>query len=153
MTEPEPWLRGPLPDINPIIGHLLRSSQQIREDIAKANLTAPRAGFHAKHLAGSTRRLCAYLAGRALTPDEIAAIPQENTIAETPAQLIAAVHTALDHYEQMIRELPPEDFATLRHVGRSRIPVTAIGLAIHIAEHGQRHVGQAIEAGRCRSDE
>jgi hypothetical protein len=44
--------------------------------------------------------------------------------------------------------LKPEDFGLMRHVGRRRLPVTAIGLAIHIAEHGQRHVGQAISAAK-----
>ena len=156
----EPWLRGILPDFDPATGHLIRSSEQIREDIGRAlaDLDPPEvwakplgmtsAGFHAKHLAGSTTRLCAYLSGRELTPDELAAIALEGTGHEAPRELIRQVSHALDGYESQVRELKPCDFATLRYVGRTRLPVTAIGLAIHIAEHGQRHVGQAIAAAK-----
>jgi hypothetical protein len=35
-----------------------------------------------------------------------------------------------------------------REVGRKRLPTTAIGLLTHIAEHTQRHVGQAISASK-----
>ena len=31
----EPWLRGVVPGINPVTGHLLRASEQIREDIER----------------------------------------------------------------------------------------------------------------------
>ena len=34
--QPEPWLRGPTPDRNPVIAHLLRASQHIREDVEGA---------------------------------------------------------------------------------------------------------------------
>jgi len=160
MFPSEPWLRGVLQDVDPAIGHLIRSAEQIREDIrrALADLDPPEVwarplgmtsvGFHAKHLAGSTTRLCAYLAGQELTPDELAAIALEGTGNETPRELIRQVGYSLDIYESQVRALKPEAFATLRYVGRERLPVTAIGLAIHIAEHGQRHLGQAIAAAK-----
>jgi hypothetical protein len=148
-----------LPDVYPVIGHLIRSSQQIREDLEKAlaplspaQIWESRVGFHAKHLAGSTRRLCAYLQGRALTQEELADIQREHVGNETASQLIEAANDALDAYEREIGKLRPEDFGSLREVGRNRLPVTAIGLAIHIAEHGQRHAGQAIEAAKRLSD-
>jgi hypothetical protein len=106
------------------------------------------AGFHAKHLAGSTRRLCAYLEGRGLTEEEVAAIPGESAGQENAAELNRLVDSALAIYERQVRALKPEDFASIRYVGRARLPVTAISLAIHIAEHGQRHVGQAISAAK-----
>jgi hypothetical protein len=31
---------------------------------------------------------------------------------------------------------------------RKRLQTTAVSVAIHIAEHGQRHVGQAINAAK-----
>jgi hypothetical protein len=160
MSLSEPWLRGVLPDLDPAIGHLIRSSEQIREDIARAlaDLDPPEVwampfrmtsvGFHAKHLAGSTARLCAYLAGRELSPDEIEAIAHEGSGKEAAPELMRGVGDALDAYESQIRALKPEEFAAPRYVGRARLPVTAIGLAIHIAEHGQRHVGQAIAAAK-----
>jgi hypothetical protein len=35
-----------------------------------------------------------------------------------------------------------------RYVGRKMLPSTVIGLLTHIAEHTQRHVGQAITTAR-----
>ena len=157
---PEPWLRGVEPGINPVIGHLLRSSQQIREDLtnAIAHLTveqlwtqpwtnsngAASVGFHARHLAGSTLRLCTYLEGNQLSETQLADLRRENDPGESAASLLAGVESALDRYETLLRNLPQEQFDTLREVGRQRLQTTAIGLAIHIAEHGQRHTGQAI---------
>jgi uncharacterized damage-inducible protein DinB len=36
-------------------------------------------------------------------------------------------------------------------VGRKGLPTTVIGLLTHIAEHTQRHVGQAIAAAKLAS--
>ena len=35
-----------------------------------------------------------------------------------------------------------------REIGRKKLPTTVIGLLTHIAEHTQRHVGQAISASK-----
>jgi DinB superfamily len=157
---PEPWLRGVIPGVDPVTGHLLRTSLHIREDIERAlqPLTITQlwampdemtpAGFHAKHLAGSTERLCAYLEGHELTAEQLAAIAGERAGSEPPGELIARVDTAFDRYDRIISELRPGEFGDIREIGRKRLQTTAIGLAIHIAEHGQRHVGQAISAAR-----
>jgi hypothetical protein len=156
----EPWLRGVLPEFDPVVGHLIRAVAHIREDLRRAldplrsediwakphGMTS--AGFHAKHLAGSTRRLCAYLEGRGLTEEEVAAIETESIGSEGADELIRWVDIALENYERQLSALSPENFGVVRFVGRARFPVTAIGLAIHIAEHGQRHVGQAICAAK-----
>jgi hypothetical protein len=157
---PEPWMRGIVPGINPVIGHLLRASEHIREDIERtiAPLSTEQlwarpngmtsVGFHAKHLAGSTERLSTYLEGRQLSAEQIAAMKAESTGEESAGQLIAAVRTALAHYEELARSLKPEHFGDIREIGRKRLQTTAISVAIHIAEHGQRHVGQAISAAK-----
>ena len=156
----EPWMRGILPGIDPVIGHLLRASEHIREDLERAiaPLTVDQiwakphgitsAGFHAKHLAGSTERLCTYLEGNQLTAAQLAAIDQESQGRDSAGDLIASVRRSLDRYEQLVRNLTPEKFGEKREIGRRRLETTAISLAIHIAEHGQRHVGQAISAAR-----
>jgi hypothetical protein len=153
---PEPWLRGIDAGLNPVIGHLLRSSQQIREDLSKAIAhltveqlwTPPCAGFHAKHLAGSTGRLCTYLEGHQLSDTQLADLFSESEPGESAAELIVRVGLALDRYETLIRSLSPEDFGAIREIGRQRLQTTAISLAIHIAEHGQRHTGQAISIAK-----
>jgi hypothetical protein len=47
-----------------------------------------------------------------------------------------------------VRGLRPEILREDRAVGRKRLPATVIGLLTHIAEHTQRHVGQAISAAK-----
>lgn len=156
--QPEPWLRGPNPDLNPVIAHLLRASQQIREDMAGAvSLLTPAqiwtrpemlnpVGFHLKHLAGSSLRLLTYLEGRTLSPQQLAEIPLEKSGDEDASALIASVNTAFDRYDAFVRNFTPDRFTELREVGRAKLPVTAISLAIHITEHGHRHVGQIVSA-------
>ena len=160
MTQPEPWLRGILPGLHPVTGHLIRASQHIREDLTQAlaplqpdeigatpdGMTS--AGFHARHLAGSTQRLCTYLEGSQLTAEQVAAIPAESTGSETAAELLRLVNQAFDRYENLVCALTPEHFGDIREIGRQRIQTTAISLAIHIAEHGQRHTGQVISAAK-----
>jgi hypothetical protein len=165
MTDlPEPWMRGIVPGIDPVIGHLLRASEHIREDLERAiaplsieqlwatpgGMTS--AGFHAKHLAGSTERLATYLEGRQLGAEQIASMKAESAGDESAEELIVAVRLALARYEELVRALTPEHFGDVREIGRKRLQTSAISVAIHIAEHGQRHVGQAISAAKlaCR---
>jgi hypothetical protein len=153
-------MRGIVPGIDPVIGHLLRASEHIREDLERAIAPLSReqlwatpqgmtsAGFHAKHLAGSTARLCTYLEGNQLSPDQLAAMKAEGSGDESAAELIEGVIRALSRYENLVRMLKPESFGEVREIGRKRLQTTAISVAIHIAEHGQRHVGQVINAAK-----
>jgi hypothetical protein len=153
-------MRGIVPGIDPVIGHLLRASEHIREDMERAiaPLTGEQlwatpsgmtsAGFHTKHLAGSTERLSTYLEGHQLSVEQLAAMKAEGTGQESAEQLLAAVRASLLRYEDLVRALSPEHFGDVREIGRKRLQTTVISLAIHIAEHGQRHVGQAISAAK-----
>jgi uncharacterized damage-inducible protein DinB len=153
-------MRGIVPGIDPVIGHLLRASEHIREDLESAIQAlskdqiwaTPRGmtsvGFHAKHLAGSTERLCTYLRGEQLSAGQLTALKAEGNGEETADELVAAVKAALEQYEELVRALTSEHFGDVREIGRKRLQTTAISLAIHIAEHGQRHVGQAISAAK-----
>ncbi len=161
MAQPEPWLRGVEPGIDPVVGHLLHGSQHIREDmeaaisgLSAAELWTPAhgvtcAGFQAKHLAGSTLRLCTYLIGEQLSAEQIVAMGAESAGHETAAPLLSAIAQAFDHYDGLIRALRPEQFGTLREIGRKRLQTTVVSLAIHIVEHGMRHVGLTIAAARA----
>jgi len=153
-------MRGIVPGIDPVIGHLLRASEHIREDLERAiaplsveqlwatpgGMTS--AGFHVKHLAGSTGRLSTYLEGHQLNAEQLAAMKVESTGTESAADLLAAVRAALARYEGLVRALSTDHFGDVREIGRKRLQTTVISLAIHIAEHGQRHVGQAISAAK-----
>src|SRR5471030_2032523 len=86
---PEPWLRGPIPWVHPLIAPLLRSFEQAREDLAQFTdgLTPEQlgaspdgfgsAGFHIRHIAGSTERLMSYLQNRELTVEQMKALRDE----------------------------------------------------------------------------
>ena len=153
-------MRGVVPGTDPVIGHLLRASEHIREEMERtlrplsveqiwakpSGMTS--AGFHAKHLAGSTERLCTYLEGGQLDEVQLAALKEEGQGQETADTLLGAIGAALTRYEQLVEALKPERFGEIREIGRRRLQTTAISLAIHIAEHGQRHVGQAISAAK-----
>jgi uncharacterized damage-inducible protein DinB len=62
--------------------------------------------------------------------------------------LLTSVNEALAQAEERIRSIDPATLAETRVVGRQRQPTTVIGLLVHIAEHTQRHVGQAISAAK-----
>lgn len=152
----EPWLRGPIPGISPLLAPLLASFQQAREDLSAATAslttsqiwTAPAGfgtiGFHLRHIAGSTDRLISYLQGRELTPAQMAALHEEKTPGATRDELLAAIERAFQDAEAVVRALDPDTLAEPRTVGRKRLPTTVIGLLTHIAEHTQRHVGEVI---------
>ena len=157
----EPWLRGPIPGVSPLLAPVLYSFQQAREDLARhtEGLTAAQlwvaapgsgsAGFHLRHLAGSTDRLMTYVQGRDLSEEQMAALRAEKEPSGTGRdELLGALDDAFRRAEGVVRALDPAVLAEARTVGRKRLPTTVIGLLTHIAEHTQRHVGLAIAAAR-----
>lgn len=161
MSElPEPWLRGPIAGVHPALAPAFYVFEQTREDLAThtAGLSAADVwarphglaplGFHLRHLAGSVDRLTTYLSGRALDDAQLTALYAEIEPRAGLSALLADVDRALLRAEEVIRALDPGAFGDIRYVGRQRLPVTAIGLVVHIAEHTERHVGQAISAAK-----
>jgi uncharacterized damage-inducible protein DinB len=156
---PEPWLRGPIAGVHPLIAPVLYAFQQAREDLERhtEQMTAEQlwaaphgfgsAGFHIRHIAGSTHRLITYLQGRALAPEQMSELQDENRPLEIGREeLLAKLDAALKYAEAVARSIDPDTLAEARWVGRQKLPTTVIGLLTHIAEHTQRHVGQAISA-------
>ena len=153
-------MRGPLPLAHPLIAPVLYGFQQAREDLARntAGLTASQVwarphglaplGFHLRHIAGSVDRLCTYLEGRELDAPQVAALAAEMEPGVSLEELLAAIGDALRRTEEIIRAIDPATLAEPRWVGRKRLPTTVMGLLVHIAEHTQRHLGQAIAAAQ-----
>jgi uncharacterized damage-inducible protein DinB len=165
-TLPEPWLRGPVPGVDPLLAPVLAAFQQAREDLARYTeaLTpeqiwaAPHgfgsAGFHLRHIAGSTGRLMTYLQGRELSEEQMAALRSEQDSGGPPRdELLRNLDAAFRAAEAIVRTIDPRTLAEPRFVGRKRLPATVIGLLTHIAEHTQRHVGQAISAAKLAAVE
>jgi hypothetical protein len=152
----EPWLRGPLEGVHPVVGATLHAYQQAEEDLAQwtAGLTdaqiwsrphglAP-VGFQLRHIAGSVDRLTTYLRGEQLTQAQLDAARSEMEPGASREELLETVRHTLYDSERVIRAISPETFADARTVGRKQLPTTVAGLVVHLAEHTQRHVGQLI---------
>jgi uncharacterized damage-inducible protein DinB len=160
-TVPEPWLRGPIPGIDPCIAPVLYAFQQAREDLAvcvdglsPAQIWARpygfgSVGFHIRHIAGSTERLFSYLQGRDLSPAQVtAAAAEEEPGNQNGDGLLAEMDRVFASAEGVLRSIDPATLPDPRWVGRKRLPATVAGLLSHIAEHTQRHIGQAISAAK-----
>jgi uncharacterized damage-inducible protein DinB len=153
----EPWLRGPFEGVTPLVAPVLYAFQQAREDLAHhaAELSEEQlwmqpggsgsVGFHLRHIAGSVDRLMSYVQGRALSEEQMAALRTEH---EPRGDLLAAMDRVFRDAEAVVRSLDPAILPEVRTVGRKRLPTTVIGLLTHIAEHTQRHVGEAIITAR-----
>jgi uncharacterized damage-inducible protein DinB len=156
----EPWLRGALPGVDTFVAPLLYSFQMAREDLAKytAGLTTEQiwatphgfgsVGFHLRHIAGSTDRLMTYVRGSQLSSAQMSALKTEKEPGAAREMLLAGIDQAFESAEAIVRALDPTRLAEPCSVGRKQLPTTVIGLLVHIAEHTQRHVGQAISAAK-----
>jgi hypothetical protein len=153
---PEPWLRAIQLDVDPAIAAILFALQQVREDLSsivvediwRALPGIPSLGFQLTHIAGSLDRLTTYLTGGTLTDSQLAFLSAESSPGASREELLAQVELALRRTENALQSIDPATYAEPRYVGRRRIPTTVIGLAIHIAEHTQRHCGQAITTSK-----
>ncbi len=156
MSEiPEPWLRGPIEGVHPLVMPLFFSFAQVREDLQRhtAGLSEEQVwrvigktslGFHLQHLSGSVDRLSTYLAGAPLTDRQLQQLRQEGQVGQTLRELLSAVEAALAETEDRLHAIDPAHLYQARTVGRQALPTTVIGLLVHLSEHTQRHLGQAI---------
>jgi len=158
MTDPEVWLRGPLPDVIPELQPVAHSLLQVREEVEAVVGLPPEKlwarpggaasiGFHLKHLAGSLDRLLTYANGRQLSAAQRQALADEersDNPGERPDTLVRAAQSAIDRALNQIRTTPLCTLDEAREVGRDRLPSTVLGLLFHAAEHAQRHSAQII---------
>ena len=143
----EAWLRGPIEGVDPLVAPVLYAFTQAREDLAKLRepLTAEVA-FHIRHIARSTDRLVTYLEGRELRAEQFG----DGADGASLEELLADMDVVFRRAEAVVRGIEVGSLREARVVGRKKLPTTVIGLLTHIAEHTQRHVGQAIVAARLR---
>jgi hypothetical protein len=156
MSSIEPWMRGPMVGVHPMVQPFLFSFQQAREDLDKwtADLTTEQlwarpfdlgpVGFHIRHAGGSVERLLAYANGGELSEQQLRELKSEMEPGATREMLFAQFESRLETAERVIRGINVGDWTAPRYVGRKRLPTTVGGLLTHIAEHLQRHVGEAI---------
>lgn len=159
----EPWLRGPVPGVPPLLQPVAHALLQAAEDVRRvvAPLDAVRVwqvagraapiGFHVRHAGGSLDRLFTYARGEALSERQLAALRAEEVTDEVPedgAGLVAAFEARIQAALSQVRATPESALTDTRTVGRRRLPSTVLGLLFHAAEHTQRHVGQIVTTAR-----
>jgi uncharacterized damage-inducible protein DinB len=159
----EPWLRGTLTETPAVPRAVLHALALAKEDMEhwcgglnNEQLNTRPGGiasiaFHIRHIARSIDRLLTYAEGEQLSDDQIAALKTELVEGGTKRALFSEFAAALEKGTERIRALDSSRLGEPRNVGGKRLPTTLAGLLIHIADHTQRHVGQAITTAKIVS--
>src|SRR5215207_3449982 len=162
-SRPEVWLRGPLPDIPPLLMPAAHCLLQCREELAAAASPldtaqiwarpggAASVGFHLRHIVGSLDRLLTYARGGQLESPQLVALRAEGEPGQPPESarsLIASAESAIDAAVEVLRNTPEADLLTPRRVGRAGLPSNVLGLLFHCAEHTHRHTGQLVTTAK-----
>ncbi len=160
IEQPEPWLRGTLTDVPPVQRAVLHALELAREDLdrwtdglsdeelnARPGGLAPVA-FHLRHIARSADRLLTYAEGGQLSAEQIAAMKSELDPGATRNELLAEIVVAMSKSAKRVRAFSEQQLSEVRKVGKKELPTTVGGLLVHVADHTQRHVGQAITTAK-----
>jgi hypothetical protein len=166
MTAPEPpevWLRGPVPEIPPLLQPVAHALLQAVEEVRRVVGPLPAGslwerpggaasvGFHVRHAAGSLDRLFTYARGEALSAEQRAFLAVEAEPGSPPepaAALVSAFERQVGQALAQLRDTRESTLLEARGVGRLQLPSTVVGLLVHAAEHTQRHVGQIVTTAR-----
>ena len=70
------------------------------------------------------------------------------SLCATLAELLEDIDDHLGDAERRIRTVEPGMLNEPRYIGKKRLPSTVLGLLVHVAEHTQRHLGQAITTAK-----
>lgn len=162
MTEklPEPWLRGTLREVPPVLRAILHALELSRIDVesscsqlSEEELNARPFGltpvaFHAKHIARSLDRLLTYAEGRSLSEDQRNAKASELSPVANRVELFAELDAAFKTSATRIRAFDASRLDEIHVVGKKRLPTTVAGLLVHVADHTQRHAGQVVTTAK-----
>jgi uncharacterized damage-inducible protein DinB len=157
---PEPWLRGTLQDIPPFQRAVVHALELAGEDIERwcgglsdqqmdaRPFGAQSVAFHLRHIARSLDRLLTYAEGQTLTDEQLAALKTELDPAAQRDSVFKELRSALASSVTRVRAIEVATLEQTRAVGKRGLPTTVAGLLVHIADHTQRHVGQAITTSK-----
>lgn len=157
---PEPWLRATLKEVPAVPRAVLHALEMAKEDVERwcggltdEELNARPAGiapvaFHLRHIARSLDRLLTYAEGNPLTAEQLAALKTELDPAATRNELFAELTSALEKSAARIRAFEGANLEQVRGIGKKQLPTSVGGLLVHVADHTQRHVGQAITTAK-----
>ena len=157
---PEPWLRGTLREVPPVQRAVVHALELAGEDLQRwcGSLSdeqvnarpggLPPVAFHLRHIARSLDRLLTYAEGRDLSEPQLAALKTEMDPGATRDALFSELNSALAKSMIRVRAFDVSAFEQIRAVGRKQLPTTVAGLLVHVADHTQRHVGQAVTTAK-----
>jgi uncharacterized damage-inducible protein DinB len=156
----EIWLRGPIPDVPPLLQPVAHALLQARDELKAAMQDFPPAllnerpaglasvGFHLQHLAGVLDRLLTYARQETLTEQQFAAfnaeVPPLVVDNEVVEKLVQEFSNTVDKALNQLKATDETRLTEVRGVGRAQVPSTHLGLLVHAAEHTTRHLGQLL---------
>ncbi len=161
--QPEYWLRGPLPDMPPLLQPVAHALLQARAEVQAVLHNFPdhllearpagvaSVGFHLRHLAGVLGRMQTYVRHAPLSEAQfhfLAAEKDGPTPPETTAALLLQFHEAVEQMLATLRATSETTLPEFRPVGRQALPSTVMGLLVHAAEHTTRHTDQLLVTAR-----
>lgn len=159
-ARPEPWLRGSLADVPVLTRGVLHALALAQEDIERwctglsdDEVNSRPAGiapvaFHLRHIVRSADRLLTYADGRQLSAEQISALKTELDPGAIGRDVFAEFRAGIESAAVRVRAFNPAQFEEPRKVGKQQLPTTVGSLLIHVADHTQRHVGQAITTSK-----
>ncbi len=159
-ARPEPWLRGTLRELpalpRAVLHALVLAEENVKhwlpqltdEEIHQEPLGLTPFAFHVRHIAHSLDRLLTYAEGQSLNIIQRAALSVELEPGMNREALSAEFQSALREAEGRVRALPLAELEATREVGGKKLPSTLGGLLVHLADHTQRHAGQAVTTAR-----
>jgi uncharacterized damage-inducible protein DinB len=156
----EPWLRGTLTEVPAVQRAVMHALELAREDLERwcdglsdEELHARPGGiasvaFHLRHIARSIDRLLSYAEGRQLSAEQVSDMKTEMEPRGSRNELMAELVVAIAKSGKRIRAFSGQQMQEERHVGKKQLPTSVGGLLVHVADHTQRHVGQAITTAK-----
>jgi uncharacterized damage-inducible protein DinB len=156
----EPWLRGTLREVPAVGRAVLHALELAKEDLWKwcfglreeqlnrrIGELAPVA-FHLRHIARSLDRLLTYAEAGTLSEAQLLLLRSELDAGAKHNEVFSELENALIRSAHRVHHLASVDLETPRSVGKKQLPTTVGGLLVHVADHTQRHVGQAITTAK-----
>jgi uncharacterized damage-inducible protein DinB len=161
-SQAEPWLRGTHSDIPAVPRAVLHAIELAQEDLTSwcAELSEqeligtpsglPSIAFHLRHIARSLDRLLTYAEGHQLNERQLLELTSEADSTASKSGLFGELSAAFTDSSARVLKLSErsDSLNQTRTVGRKNLPTTVAGLLVHIADHTQRHVGQAITTAK-----
>lgn len=162
----EVWLRGPLPDVPPLLQPVAHALLQVQEELHEYLSVFPddllwqrpagvaSVAFHLQHLTGVLDRLFTYARGEMLNDEQLSALKSEGieNTAITVKKLIKAFDEQIEKAILQLKNTDSQSLTETRLVGRAKIPSTQLGLLVHATEHTTRHLGQLLVTAKIVSN-